>query len=632
MLDLRLNWSVIVILLLIALAAFDSYNSYGYRQNNRITGAAVAEDTTTTVVIEPGWNIIGANTLQNVISTTCSGDQLLRTAYIYNSHRGNYDLHELVDSTYNLGQDATPTAAAWLYNYGDSCSITSKLKPQTGSFTLSDGWNMLAVQPDWQGKKLSDISTGSTCKASYAWLYDSATGWKLMSDDPELAAVTDLSTLTPDLVGKGFWVNVEKDCNLKSLQEKAASEYKLNSNVFILEDDRTFDKTDTAAITKKFYEKYPDKYDFISIHYRNGNFGCGTGAGGVQSNTKGNYGPKFLDETNSFGSKKLLGYIRDCFDFNKMYVERDPNNSPIDLIDNVYFTLLFHELTHYWGVSLPTELNEATADSAHFRGLTGSWIAVKPTTRQKFIESPEGKYYYVNLCSKEPKHHDFDLYSMGLKSPSEIKEKLIIGSEGGYSFGVPTSKCDIPVEVPSDEIKRVFTIQDFINVLGPRIPSVEYTQKDFNIAFVMIVPKGETLSQKQIDALNWIADKFPIAWYKSTEGRSTLNGIKPADTTPPVISNVKVSATKSSITVTWTTNEPTASFVIYTFQIPYEGSVIYPNIITNPPKFSTNHEITIQANDWSPIKANVEYPVKVISIDEDYNMASFDAGTVKTQS
>ena len=219
---------------------------------------------------------------------------------------------------------------------------------------------------------------------------------------------------------------------------------------------------------------------------------------------------------------------------------------------------------------------------------------------------------------------------MGLKSSSEISEKLVIATQPEIS-----QICDTKTEVPNNKIRKVFTIQDMMDVLGPRIPSVTDSQKDFNMAFVMVVPEGETLTLEQSDALNWVANKFPITWYKSTSGKSTINGVIPTDLVPPVISNVKVKSSSSSITVSWDTDEPASGFVIYTPEN-YYRSIIYPNLVTNPPQFFTTNTITLdESNDltdhplfWYP---NTNYKMKIISIDENYNMASYDVGTVKTK-
>lgn len=448
----------------------------------------------------------------------------------------------------------------------------------------------------------------------------------------------------------------EKDLNLigeasELLSKGNIKPLKLAPNVFVIEDDGVLasNVNDPSVLTRKFYEIHPkDKYDFIGFHFKDVVLGGRTYSYTVQDPAeKGHFGGivgnfvalpngSIVNRLEHFGSKgRLLGGYVDSFDFNKTHVKRI-SNDPIELLDNFYFSLLFHELTHYWGVSLPEQLKEAMVFDGtnylygHWEFFTGSWVAVRDTTRLKLVENQSGYYFRID-CSLEPRHHDFDLYSMGLIAPEGVKEKLVVTNRAGQIPG--PLECDTVIEVKSDFIRKSYTIQDMIDVLGPRAPSANASQKDFKMAFVMIVPKGSTLSKEEISALNWISRKFPITWHKSTKGKSTLNKIKPNELKPPIISNVRTSSTNSSITVNWTTNEPVASFVIY--KDPTLMSRIYPagGFITNPPKYSKKHDITINSSNdfFMPVLPNTAYPVKIISIDENYNLASFDVGVVRTK-
>ncbi len=414
----------------------------------------------------------------------------------------------------------------------------------------------------------------------------------------------------------------------------------LSPNAFILEDDGTLiSATDPAELTKKFYKKYPDQYDFIEFHFDRPapasidlSFPVQAFSIQAQHTNKGTFRHYQDDSSVQYGSNgKLLSFWIENFGISNT-AKRYEYKSLMWFFDSFYFGLNFHEVVHHWGVHLPKALEEATFSNelvytqSHWEYYTGSWLSFNRSTREKFIER-NGKYYFVRDCTAEPKHHDFDLYSMGLKPPEEIKEKLLIfnkSNEREHWILTLPSYCDITAEVPKDFIRKAYTIQDFINVLGPRVPSVADAKKDFTMAFVLIVPQGTAPSQQDIDALNWFANKFPVVWYKSTEGRSTINGVKPTDLTPPVISNVKASATGSSVTFNWTTNEPATSFVIYTIAVNRDLSEISPNVATTPPKFSTVHNITVQ----SPYL--LESKTKLISIDENYNIASFDMGKIKT--
>ncbi len=420
----------------------------------------------------------------------------------------------------------------------------------------------------------------------------------------------------------------------------------LRNNVFVIEDDEDSSLIASAnsafILTKKFYEKYPDqdKYNFIGFHFLKGDKEIDTYSYKVQYSDKGTFQYPFLDKLDLYGSStgKLLGGYVDSSDFSKQWVERKSNNNPISLIDSVYFKLLSHEMTHYWGPDgLPEQLKESLVGNKwpnfHFEFYTGSLLAADINTRLKLVELPDDKYLKIFKidCTSEPKHHDFDLYSMGLKSPEEIKEKLVVTNKSGQIPGY--IRCGENIKVSEDSIRKSYSIQDFIDVLGPRIPSVVDSQKDFTIAFVLIVPKGIIPTQREIDAMNWIADKFPITWYKSTEGRSKLNEITPQDLSPPVISDVSVSATDSSIEVNWKTDERASSFVIYTEQASNSNSIIFPKggYVTNPPIFSTLHQVIVESSGFTPINSDTLYKIKILSIDENYNLAIYDAGEVKTK-
>lgn len=134
-----------------------------------------------------------------------------------------------------------------------------------------------------------------------------------------------------------------------------------NPNIYILEDDGSLAKGSTWGLTKKFYQTYPGKdvYDFIAFFYKDGNSGVATFFQPAQLKDKGTWGfPPPDGQYKEWGSSgKLLGIIDITFPFKTEFVQRNLNNGP--RMENYYFGLLFHELTHYWGVKLPDQLKEA---------------------------------------------------------------------------------------------------------------------------------------------------------------------------------------------------------------------------------------------------------------------------------
>ncbi len=612
-------------------------------------------------VVDETSNYTNASGDAAIINETAAGNQtpslepLNESANIENATQGN--------TTTNTTSEANETASLNLTN---QTNLINESKVQITAVTIN-------------GRKISlgkvDISEfintdceDASCKISLQ--FDSDPKTELLLSGLEISYTLKVKDFSAQINGfcKSYpcyaIINITSardgaltlsDFDIVTEPVKSQQKYETENNVFVMEDDGTLalNSKDPAILTKKFYDEHPDKdiYDFIGFHFKNGVLGGATYSYKVKDSAQqGDFGGKVGDftslpngsianRTEIFGSKsRLLGGYVDSFVFNEQWVDEvEVNNDPISAIDDFYFGLLFHELTHYWGVALPEELKEALVYDgtnflqSHWEFFTGSWVSVRPTTRLKFIESNDSKLpYKIEIdCSSEPKQHDFDLYSMGLKSENEVVEKLVVTNNSGQIPGFII--CDTAIEVPDNFIRKAFTIHDVIKALGQRVPSEKASQKNFSIAFVMVVPKGETLDKKQVDALNWIADKFPVAWYKSTDKRSILNNIAPIDLNPPSISEVKTSAKDSSIRVEWLTNEPATSFVIYTQQNADTNSIFYADSMKNPPEYSTMHKVIIQSSEFTPILPDSSYGVKIISIDENYNLASFDAGIVKTQ-
>lgn len=424
----------------------------------------------------------------------------------------------------------------------------------------------------------------------------------------------------------------------------------ISPNAYIIEDPGNLNFGNKIELMQKlgnkFYQTYPqDNYDFIAFYFKDGpsDFVLSGGSfmhqfpaqqGSFTSSPAGGSGISDSFKPIALGSTgRLKATYEISSDFKEIYVKRIYGSV---FVDYIYFAEDVHELTHWWGVFLPNELQEATVydpatntyTQAHWEFLIGSWIAKQPSPNYEFIEE-NGRYYFKTSCTSEPKQHDFDLYSMGLINASNVIDKLVLNGKRGQIPGTGFIRCDTLTEVSVDWIRKVFTIQDMISVLGPRIPSSADAQKDFNMAFVMVVPKGQILTSEENAALNWLANKFPIVWYKTTKGKSTLNNIIPKDLTPPIISNVQSDMVHAAgfgdlktINVTFDTNEPTMSYLLYT---DHTESKMYPTILKNPPEFSTHYNIKPPV-----LNTGTEYNVKIISIDENYNMASYNIGTIRT--
>ncbi|MEW1953441.1 galactose oxidase-like domain-containing protein [Terrabacter sp. NPDC080008] len=100
---------------------------------------------------------------------------------------------------------------------------------------------------------------------------------------------------------------------------------------------------------------------------------------------------------------------------------------------------------------------------------------------------------------------------------------------------------------------------------------------------------------------------------------NTATVTTPGDTTPPVISNVAVSPSSSSATVTWTTDEPSSSQVLYGLDATY-GS-------TTP---VDAHLVTSHSQTLTGLVPSTTYHFQVTSVDGASNAATSADGTFTT--
>jgi hypothetical protein len=112
------------------------------------------------------------------------------------------------------------------------------------------------------------------------------------------------------------------------------------------------------------------------------------------------------------------------------------------------------------------------------------------------------------------------LYLMGLARPDEVPPFFILRNlqRTGQTDaeGRPIFRGD----------RTVITIQDVIAAMGPRTPSFENSQKQFNTGVVVITEPGKKPTPELLTAARAIGQKYIEYWAKTTGGRSTMT-VKP---------------------------------------------------------------------------------------------------------
>jgi hypothetical protein len=108
-----------------------------------------------------------------------------------------------------------------------------------------------------------------------------------------------------------------------------------------------------------------------------------------------------------------------------------------------------------------------------------------------------------------------DLYFMVLVPASEVPDFFILRNL------VLVGKDPKGLAIYRGE-RTTITIQDVIAANGPRTPSYETSQKQFNTGIVIVVLKGKAPSPELVERANGIRQTWIDYWAKTTSGRSTM--------------------------------------------------------------------------------------------------------------
>jgi hypothetical protein len=107
-----------------------------------------------------------------------------------------------------------------------------------------------------------------------------------------------------------------------------------------------------------------------------------------------------------------------------------------------------------------------------------------------------------------------DLYLAGFYQASEVPPFWLIESPEHQADVTP--KPGITVQGRAHTI----TIEDVMAAEGPRIPSPEQAQKQFQFAFILLTSPGQTVETKDLTAVEQVSAKFAERFAVWTGGRA----------------------------------------------------------------------------------------------------------------
>jgi len=186
-----------------------------------------------------------------------------------------------------------------------------------------------------------------------------------------------------------------------------------------------------------------------------------------------------------------------------------------------------HEMGHRWGAFVSAKVNGETIPlgPTHWaKGLQapGAFPFVRPTEASimggsVWQDNFDGTFtqldddYYVPATGWSY----LDLYLMGLVTPAEVPDFFILRNltqVGKNSNGRPIFKAD----------RTRVTIQDVIDAEGPRVPSVDKSQRKFNTGMVMVVEQGKKPSPELLERTEGIRKRWIEYWPVTTGHRAFM--------------------------------------------------------------------------------------------------------------
>ena len=136
----------------------------------------------------------------------------------------------------------------------------------------------------------------------------------------------------------------------------------------------------------------------------------------------------------------------------------------------------------------------------------------------------DGDTYKTVNCTfpAQRKFSNLELYLMGVLSADEVAPIDIHEfpeKPGDDIYNLVGPQCN--AESPFTNTKKI-SIQEIVDVNGRRIPSYGESQKDFKVAFIIVVSFGQQVEDGFVDAVRQVGEVFPQAWTEATSYRSTM--------------------------------------------------------------------------------------------------------------
>ncbi len=336
------------------------------------------------------------------------------------------------------------------------------------------------------------------------------------------------------------------------------------------------------AVAQEFYRTHPDQFDFLVV-FPNFSFSSSDGIAfhwPVRSSVQG-IGIAPFDNGGTFGSAAQLQGFIDMPELSTIVT--DPLQPGFEFTLNT----LAHEILHQWGISVSD--SAAHNDLLGYAGAHWSYLVDSAASVEYGAQWQDNGNGTFTAVAARRFYSPLDLYLAGFYDASEVPPFLVITSPGTD----PTQLPQIGATVTGTG--RMVSIQDILDVEGPRVPAAAQAQHSFKAAFIFVVRPGDTVTPDQLAGIDRVRREAMTHFAVLTGGRGTLDitdaalaASPPGSPTP--VSGGPLRTTPASIpdALAWLRSQQTsAGFWQDTPATrPRDSAVVLPTLVSFDPAFS----------------------------------------------
>ena len=304
-------------------------------------------------------------------------------------------------------------------------------------------------------------------------------------------------------------------------------------------------RQDLSRITRQLIEEEGDHFDFVVVFP---SFEDLANPGFAYFSTIKNQdmgiGLDQLDQSDFYGS---AGRLQGFLNMNRPEAYRQVDGREITDLSSAVYPIMGQELTHRWLafglVRKPGFQGGQTSnallgrDDAHWSALmhtgpadmTGE-IYSSVQDGVAWVDNGNGTFTAADVfsdpnfsISQRSRFSTLDMYLMGLSAKEEVEPFFVI--DGATYNGRAVSATSVVSQGATVQGTRVdFNVDHVIAALGARVPDVTASQKDFNVAIVVVTQPGETAAQaaEMVDQVEIFRQQWELKFAQWTGGRASV--------------------------------------------------------------------------------------------------------------